>query len=95
MIRLNSSRFKDVEISYDCEVDAGYIQLRKGEVHKTVCLSDDINVDLDKKGAVVGVEVLFISEVKPDRFHRKVSKFKEPALDTLNLKVISKLYQAA
>ncbi|MGV8152434.1 MAG: DUF2283 domain-containing protein [Candidatus Nanoarchaeia archaeon] len=53
-----------IKITLDKEADAAYIYLKEiaaGEVAKTISLNDSINVDLDSKGQVLGIEILSAS----------------------------------
>lgn len=56
-----------MKIEYDKEVDAAYIYLeypiREGEVKKTIELNDNIVMDFDSDGKLIGVEVLNASKV--------------------------------
>ena len=47
-----------MEINYDKTADAVYIKIKKGVVKKTASLTNLINVDMDKMGKVLGVEIL-------------------------------------
>jgi len=47
-----------VSVEYDPEANAIYIRIKKGEVEVSEPLSDDIIVDLDKNGEVLGIEIL-------------------------------------
>lgn len=47
-----------MRISYDKKVDAMYIHLKEGWYDWTKKITDSILVDLDKKGRVLGVEIL-------------------------------------
>jgi uncharacterized protein YuzE len=47
-----------MKINYDKTADAVYISIRKGAVKKTVSLAKLVNADLDKKGKVLGIEIL-------------------------------------
>jgi uncharacterized protein YuzE len=47
-----------VSVEFDPKVNAMYIRLKEGEVSKSESLADNIVVDLDEKGEVVGIEVL-------------------------------------
>ncbi len=47
-----------MRIEYDREADAVYICLQEKEVAETIELSDSVNIDLDEKGKLIGVEVL-------------------------------------
>jgi uncharacterized protein YuzE len=57
-----------MEITYDKKADAMYIYFQKGKKPaRTVELADLLIADLDKKGKVIGVEVLAASkQVKSD-----------------------------
>nr|MBI4157087.1 DUF2283 domain-containing protein [Candidatus Woesearchaeota archaeon] len=56
-----------MKFEYDKEVDAAYIYLeypiKDGEVKKTIELNEDIIVDFDEKGKLLGVEILNASKV--------------------------------
>lgn len=45
-------------ISYDKEIGALYLKFSSAKVHKTKRASEFFIVDLDKKGAVRGIEIL-------------------------------------
>lgn len=47
-----------MKIRYDKQVDAMYISLAKGKYDSTRKVSDVILVDEDKKGKVLGIEIL-------------------------------------
>ncbi len=51
-----------MRIEYDESVDALYLALSDYEVTQTHQVSDYCNVDLDRQGRIVGVELLFVSE---------------------------------
>jgi len=50
-----------MEIKYDPTAKAAYLKLKKGKVAKTIKVKDSLIIDLDKKGAVLGVELLDFS----------------------------------
>ena len=52
-----------MEIKLDTTADALYIRLKKGKVHRTVPTKDNYLVDVDKKGDVVGIEILNYSQI--------------------------------
>jgi uncharacterized protein YuzE len=64
-----------MEITYDKKADAMYIYFQKGKKPaSTVELADLLIADLDKKGKVIGVEVLAASkQVKKDTKKAKSS----------------------
>ncbi|WP_456330437.1 DUF2283 domain-containing protein [Archaeoglobus sp.] len=45
-------------VEFDPKVNAMYIRLKEGKVSESEPLADNIVVDLDEKGEVVGIEVL-------------------------------------
>ncbi|MBI2086797.1 MAG: DUF2283 domain-containing protein [Candidatus Zambryskibacteria bacterium] len=47
-----------MKITYDKIADAMYVYFRKSKVAKTIELSDNLIVDVDKLGRVIGLEVL-------------------------------------
>jgi len=55
-----------MRITYDPEADALYIAFRKDlSVAETRSVNDDISVDLDERGHIVGLEILFASKQIP------------------------------
>ncbi len=50
-----------MKATYDKEADAMYLRLKKGKVYKTLEMSDFLLADVDKKGKVLGIEMLFVS----------------------------------
>jgi len=51
-----------MKISYDKSVDALNISLRTGVVSKTVEVSPEVMLDVDKKGHTLNIEILGASE---------------------------------
>lgn len=51
-----------MKMKYDKKVDAVYIDLAKGEYEVSRKISDSIVVDEDKKGKVLGIEILDASK---------------------------------
>ena len=50
-----------MKITFDKEADAVYIYLKEilsGEVAKTISLNDSVNIDVDKNGKTLGIEIL-------------------------------------
>lgn len=45
-------------IEFDPKVNAMYVRLRKGKVVESEPLGDNVILDLDEKGQVLGIEVL-------------------------------------
>ena len=61
-------------VTYDPEADAAYFsvkKIKKGEVVRTIRLQSWLLADLDKKGALLGIEMLFVSNQLPRAGTRK------------------------
>jgi len=54
-----------MEISYDKEADAMYIELRKGTFAKNKKINDFVIIDLDNKDNILGIELLQVSKTIP------------------------------
>lgn len=54
-----------MKITYDKDVDAAYIELRKGRFAKNKKVNDLTILDLDKKGKILGIEVLDFKKRMP------------------------------
>lgn len=54
-----------MKITYDKIANAAYMTLRKGKVAKTVEMSDNVIIDLNKKGNLLGIEMLDASNQLP------------------------------
>ncbi len=54
-----------MEIDYDKEADAMYIEFRKGEFAKNKKIDDFTIIDLDDKGNILGIELLEVSKRIP------------------------------
>jgi len=54
-----------MEINYDKEADAVYIKFQKGDFAKNKKLDDFTIIDLDKKGNILGIELLYVSKRIP------------------------------
>jgi len=64
-----------MKFEYDKLVDALYLRLTRGKVSKTVHLKDRLNVDVDKKGNVLGIEILGASTQIPKAQINKIQCF--------------------
>ena len=51
-----------MRIEYDREIDALYIRLQEKYVAQTLEIEEGLNLDLDKNGKLVGLEVLDATE---------------------------------
>jgi len=54
-----------MEIKYDKEADAMYIEFRKGEFAKNKKIDDFTIIDFDKEGNMLGIEILKASKRIP------------------------------
>ena len=54
-----------MKIRYDPDADAMYIRLSDEEIDKTLKIDDNTILDYDKKGQLVGIEILFVKERMP------------------------------
>ena len=54
---------KAKKITIDKKANAAYIYLKKGRVHKSVPYDNSVILDFDKKGDVLGIELLNLSKL--------------------------------
>jgi uncharacterized protein YuzE len=55
-----------VSLEFDDKVNALYLRLSKGKVSSTESLADNVAVDLDKNGKVLGLELLLPRKIKEE-----------------------------
>ncbi|MDP4012855.1 MAG: DUF2283 domain-containing protein [Candidatus Nanoarchaeia archaeon] len=55
-----------MKVRYDPDADAMYITLNDDEVDVTRKLDDNTLLDFNKKGELVGIELLFVKERNPE-----------------------------
>ena len=60
---MTEGKGRHVQIDYDPQADAIYIQLRPGEVDDTLAVGKYIYVDVDQDGVPLGLEILFAGQV--------------------------------
>ncbi len=63
-----------MKIHYDPKADAMYIPLANGKYEVSRIISDSVIVDEDKKGNILGVEVLDVSVVFGPKFRSNMRK---------------------
>ena len=56
-----------MEITYDPKVDALNITFKKGKVAKTIKVTSRLLIDVDKRGNVLGIEMLDVSRQIPKK----------------------------
>jgi uncharacterized protein YuzE len=54
-----------MKVTTDEKLDVAYVKLRRGKVEKTVELRPGLLFDLDKKGEIVGIEVMSLEKLAP------------------------------
>lgn len=62
-----------MEITYDKDADAMYIKFREGEFGSNKIIDRETIIDLDKKGKLLGIELLSISKRIPLKSLSEVS----------------------
>ena len=56
-----------MKLEYDPQADAIYIRLKDSEIATTREVEDNLIIDLDSAGKMVGIELLFVSDyLDPD-----------------------------
>lgn len=70
-----------MKISYDQEADAVYIELTKNKFAKNKKIDDFTILDLDAKGAIIGIELLDVSKRLPAKSFSEVHVKNMPAIE--------------
>ena len=60
---MTEGKGRHVQIDYDPQANAIYVQLRPGEVDDTLAVGKYIYVDVDQDGVPLGLEILFAGQV--------------------------------
>ena len=58
----------EMKIEYDKDADAAYLyfkEIAEGEIVQTISLNESVNIDLDKDGKTLGIEILDASKTLP------------------------------
>ena len=55
-----------MKIKYDEEADAMYIRFIDEPVDQTKEIDENTIIDLNKQGEIIGIELLFVKERKPE-----------------------------
>ena len=61
-----------MKVTYDPDADAMYVRLTNEKFSKTKIIDNNTILDLDKKGEVIGIELLFVSRRLPKDFFSRV-----------------------
>ncbi len=80
-----------MEITFDPVADAMYIKLNRGEIEKTEVLDRyETMLDIDKKGNIIGIEILSVSRRFPQNF---VENLKSKRISEAPIKLLAKRQQ--
>ena len=55
-----------MKTTYDPDADAMYIKVKEGKIAGTRQIDENVIIDVDKEGCLLGVEVLFVKERVPE-----------------------------
>ncbi len=55
-----------MKTTYDPDADAMYIKVKEGKIAGTRQIDENVIIDVDKEGCILGVEVLFVKERVPE-----------------------------
>jgi len=78
-----------MKINYDKIADAMYFSMKKGKVAKTLEMNERLIVDVDKKGNILGIEMLDASNQLPKNSIRKGITSGIPVMITTGAPVIA------
>jgi uncharacterized protein YuzE len=53
-------------LEFDSKINALYLRLRKGKVSSTEPLADNMAVDLDREGRVLGLELILPKDIRKE-----------------------------
>lgn len=89
-----------LEVTYDPQAKASYVSLSNEPVAKTVEYADFINLDLDTKGRLVGIELLWVRpRMVAVQIHHKLSElattYHVPDLRRLHPEKLAEILQPA
>lgn len=91
---------KILEITYDPQAKASYISLSDESVARTIEYADFINLDLNKKGDLIGIELLWMRPRKVTvQIHQKLEQlareYHMPELRRLHPEKLAEILQPA
>lgn len=55
-----------MKTTYDPDADAMYIKVNEGKISGTRQIDENVMIDVDKEGYLLGVEILFVKERVPE-----------------------------
>lgn len=93
-------RNRVLEITYDLQAKAGYVYFSGRSVARTVECADSIYLDLDRRGQLIGIELLQISNRQPAwqlhfRLNRLTREYRMPELSRLHPEKLAEILQPA
>jgi uncharacterized protein YuzE len=56
---------RHIQVRRDPDINAVYVQLREGKVHRTEEVEDAVYVDIDADGNPIGIELLHAEDALP------------------------------
>ena len=90
MVRIEFEKRMTVE--YDPEADSAYIRFRSGKVHKTKEETDNVLLDFDSRGRLLGIELVAAkSSGLGDLLSRLAARYRLPGLARLNPRAFSRI----
>ncbi|MCX6715688.1 MAG: DUF2283 domain-containing protein [Candidatus Taylorbacteria bacterium] len=72
-----------MKFNYDTVADAAYLHVNEGKIAKTVEIKDGVNVDVGKKGTIIGIEILNFS------FQQNIQKLRNSVKEGLPIQITS------
>ena len=79
-----------IQLKVDQKADAAYVRLTEAKIARTNEVNDQVLIDYDEHGNVVGVELLDISDgVDLGRLADELIKLIEPALGEAHIKMLA------
>ncbi len=58
-----------VSVEYDPSCNAFYIRIKKGKVAESEPLSDNVIVDINQEGEILGIEILGSKQIDSSKFY--------------------------
>jgi uncharacterized protein YuzE len=58
-----------VSLEYDPSCNALYMKIKKGKVAESEPLSDNVIVDINQEGDILGIEILGLKPMDSSKFH--------------------------
>ncbi|TAL26248.1 MAG: DUF2283 domain-containing protein [Nitrospirae bacterium] len=76
-----------MKIEYDLYAKALYIRLQEKERNRTIELNENLNIDIDEKGNLIGIEILNPEEYPMEKILKPtVEEYTKKDAETITLK---------